>query len=567
MESLGVQIPNHKRRILVVGGVAGGASAAARSRRLCEQCEIVVFDKGPFVSFANCGLPYFVGEVIQEEKDLIIASPELFKQRFNIDVRVHHEVLSIDRDKREIEVENLQTGEIKREAYTHLVLSPGARALRPPLEGIDLDGVFALRTIPDSVKIRAWIEHKKARRAVIVGAGFIGLEMAENLARRGIEVTLLEYDDQVMAPLDPEMAIFLERHLIEQGVQLQLNDAAAGFEQDPAGALRVKTASGQILDADMVILSIGVKPRSEIAHAAGLKLGARGAIQVDASMRTSDPNIYAVGDAIEVPDVVTGQPVNLALAGPANRQGRLAADAIANRPVRFRGVQATSVCEVFGLTVAQTGATEKTLTRSGKIHGVDYEVIYLHPGHHVGYFPGARPIHIKLIFSRLDGRVLGAQAVGEKGVARRIDAFAIAIQMAATVYDLEESELCYAPQFGAAKDPVNLAAMIAANALRGDHPVAHWKNLDPQSVFLVDVREPDEFVGGHVPGAVNFPLGQLRDRLNEIPTDQEVWVYCGVGQRAYNATRALIQSGHRVRNLSGGYQSYLAWIDSQRADS
>ncbi|MHC4994958.1 MAG: FAD-dependent oxidoreductase [Planctomycetota bacterium] len=524
----------------------------------------MVLDKGPFVSFANCGLPYFVGDVIREEKDLVVASPELFKTRFNIDVRVHHEALSIDREAQTVEVKNLQTGEVNHEPYTHLVLSPGARAVRPPLEGIDLEGVFVLRTIPDSRRIKDWIDRKEARRAVVVGAGFVGLEMAENLARRGLEVTLLQNTDQVMAPLDPEMAVYLERRLKENGVKLVLGDGVAGFDSAGGEGLEVRTESGAALETDLVILSIGVQPRSELAGACGLELGGRGAVRVDASMRTSDPNIWAVGDAVEVTDVVTGSPMNLALAGPANRQGRLAADAMFGRSTIFRGVQATSVCEVFGLTVAQTGASEKTLRRNGRVAGEDYEVVYLHPGHHVGYFPGAKPIHIKLLFSKPDGRVLGAQALGDEGVARRIDAIAIAIQMGATVFDLEESELCYAPQFGAAKDPVNLAGMIAANALRGDHPVAHWRDLDVESVCLVDVRTPKEFENGYVPGAVNVPLDEMRGRLDDIPTDREVWVYCGVGQRAYNATRALMQSGHRVRNLSGGYQSYLAWRESKR---
>jgi NADPH-dependent 2,4-dienoyl-CoA reductase/sulfur reductase-like enzyme/rhodanese-related sulfurtransferase len=498
--------------------------------------------------------------VIQEEKDLIVASPELFRDRFNIDVRTRSEVLSIDRDRRELEVKNLETGRVYTEAFTKLILSPGARAIRPPLPGIDLPGIFVLRTIPDSRRIRAWIDEKRATRAVVVGAGFIGLEMAENLAHRGLQVTVLEMAQQVMPPLDPEMAVYVEEHLREKGVSLRLGDGVAGFEKDEGGdaagdGLRVQTASGHNLAADLVILAIGVRPQVALAEGCGLELGERGGIRVDASMRTSDPNIFAVGDAVEVADAVTGESVLVPLAGPANRQGRIAADVIHDRPLTFRGVQGTAVCGVFGLTVAMTGASERTLRRVGRD---DFEAVYLHPGHHVGYFPGAKPIHLKLLFSRPDGRILGAQAIGEAGVARRIDVIAMAIQKQGTVFDLEEAELCYAPQFGAAKDPVNLAGMVAGNVLRGDHPLAQWSELTSDEVCLVDVRAPSEFKEGSVPGAVNIPLEELRGRLDELPEDREVWLFCAAGQRAYYATRALLQRGHLVRNLTGGYETYLA---------
>jgi NADPH-dependent 2,4-dienoyl-CoA reductase/sulfur reductase-like enzyme/rhodanese-related sulfurtransferase len=546
-----------RERLLIVGGVAGGASAAARSRRLCETTEIVVFDRGPFVSFANCGLPYYVGDVIREEKDLIVASPRLFRERFEIDVRTRHEVLSIDREAHQIAVRDLESGRATREPYTKLVLSPGARAVRPPLPGIDLPGIFVLRTIPDSHRIKTWIDERRARRAVIVGAGFIGLEMAENLVRRGLEVRLVEMADQVMPPLDPEMAVPVAEHLRAKGVDLRLGDGVAGFEavegDGERGALRVSTRSGESFEADLVVLAIGVRPEVELARASGLAIGESGGIRVDDSMRTNDPDIYAVGDAIEVRDVVTGLPQTLALAGPANRQGRIAADAMFGRPASFRGVQTTSVCGVFDLTVASTGATEKALARAGI---GNYEAIYLHPGHHVGYYPGARLIHMKLLFSRPEGRILGMQAVGEQGAERRVDVVAMAIQKNATVFDLEEAELCYAPQFGAAKDPINLAGMIAANVLRGDHPVVHWKQAIPDDVVLVDVRDPHEYAAESVPGAVNLPLPELRRRMDELPEGREVWTYCVVGQRAYYATRALLQRGHAVRNLSGGL---LTW--------
>lgn len=539
------------KRVLIVGGVAGGASAAARTRRLDESCEIIVFDRGPFVSFANCGLPYYVGDVIKDEADLIVASPELFKSRFDIEVRTRHEVTRIDRGGKRIEVTELETGRAYTERYDQLILSPGARPIRPPLPGIDLPGIFVLRTIPDSRRIREWIESHEAQRAVVVGAGFIGLEMAENLKRRGLEVTVLEMLDQVMPPLDAEMAYPVEEHLREHAVELLLGDAVAGFAEKGDG-LEVQTAAGAAIPAELVILGIGVRPETTLAQDCGLDIGGRGGIVVDASMRTSDPDIYAVGDAVEVPDVVTGEMTCLALAGPANRQGRIAADAICGRDSTFRGVQGTSVCGVFDLVVAATGASEKALRRAGI---EDYEAIYLHPGHHVGYYPGSRPIHMKLIFARADGRVLGVQAVGEKGVERRVDVIAMAIQMGATVYDLEQAELCYAPQFGAAKDPVNLAGMIAANVLRGDHPIVHWREPRPDDVVLLDVRSPEEYERGHIDGALNIPLPELRSRLDELPADRDIWVYCAVGQRAYYATRALLQRGRRVRNLSGGIAS------------
>ena len=545
---------SQRERILIIGGVAGGASAAARTRRLNETCEIIIFDRGYFVSFANCGLPYYVGDVIKKESDLIVASPELFKSRFDIEVRTRNEVTLIDRDASEIEVKDLDSGRVYRERYTKLILSPGARPVRPPLPGIDLPGIFVLRTIPDSRHIREWVDEHDAKRAVVIGAGFIGLEMAENLSGRGLHVTVLEMLDQVMPPLDPEMAFPVEAHLRKKGVDLHLGDAVAGFERAD-DELEVLTQSGARLPADLVILGIGVRPETALAEACGLELGERGGIVVDSSMRTADPDILAVGDAVEVDDIVTGQKVCVPLAGPANREGRVAADVICGKDSTFRGVQGTSVCGVFDLVVATTGASEKTLQRAGIR---DYEVIYLHPGHHVGYYPGARPIHMKLIFARPDGRVLGVQAVGEQGAERRVDVVGLAIQKGATVFDLEQAELCYAPQFGGAKDPVNLAGMIAANVLRGDHPIGHWRDIDPADVWLLDVREPKEFRKGHVEGAVNIPLGELRSRLDEIPDDRDIWVYCGVGQRAYYATRALVQRGRKVRNLSGGIQTWQA---------
>lgn len=540
------------KKIVIVGGVAGGASCAARCRRLDESAEILMFERGPYVSFANCGLPYFVGDVIKSESKLLVANPTLFRERFNIEARTEHEVIEINREAREVRVKDLATGQISLHSYDALVLSPGATAIRPPLPGIDLPGIFVVRTIPDTCQIRAWIDQKSAKSAVVVGGGFIGLEMAENLIHRGLSVTIVEMLDQVMPPLDPEMARPVQTHLEKHGIRLALGDGVAGFEQID-GQLAVKTQSGARHMADLVILAIGVRPDTSLAKKAGLELGPRGGILVDEHMRTSDPHIWAVGDAVEVRDVITGQTTLVPLAGPANRQGRVAADVICGRDSKFRGVQGTAICGVFDLAVASTGASEKSLRRAGI---TDYDKVYLHPANHVGYYPGAKPIHLKLIFRRSDGRILGAQAVGEAGVDRRIDVIATAIQFGGTVFDLEESELCYAPQYGAAKDPVNFAGMIAANSLRGDAPLADWKSLLPADALLVDVRDPDEFEEGHINGAINIPLHELRSRLGELPRDRELWVYCRVGQRGYYATRLLAQHGFRVKNLPGGMLTY-----------
>jgi NADPH-dependent 2,4-dienoyl-CoA reductase/sulfur reductase-like enzyme/rhodanese-related sulfurtransferase len=542
------------RRVLIVGGVAAGASAATRLRRLDEGAEIVLFDRGPYVSFANCGLPYYVGNVIPDEKDLLVASPELFQQRFNIDVRAQHEVQAIDRAARTIRVMDRRTGAIASERYDVLVLAPGAAPIRLDAVGVDLPGVFVVRDIPDSRRIRAWLDGNPRAEAVVVGGGFIGLEMAENLQNRGLAVSVLEKVPQVMPPLDPEMAVFVARHLREKGVRVHLGEGLARIEQE-GSRLAVHTDRGAVLATDMVILALGVRPETTLAREAGLKLGARGGIVVDEQMRTSDPSIYAVGDAIEVHDVVVGQETILPLAGPANRQGRVAGEAIAGRPTRFRGVQGTAVVGVFGMTVAITGASEKGLRRAG---GIAYAVVYLHPGHHASYYPGAHPIHIKVIFALPDGRLLGAQAVGGDGVDKRIDVVATMIQMRGTVYDLAEAELCYAPQYGSAKDPINVAGMMAVNALRGDMPLADWTRLREGDPLILDVRERSELDSGAIEGAVNLPMSSLRHSLEALPRDREIWLFCAAGQRAYFAQRLLLQNGYRAHNLSGGYQTYAA---------
>ncbi|MFZ5926240.1 MAG: FAD-dependent oxidoreductase [Acidobacteriota bacterium] len=541
------------RKIIIVGGVAGGATCAARLRRLDEQAEIIVLERGPYVSFANCGLPYYVGDVIREESKLLQASPELFRQRFRIDVRTQHEALRIDRDRRELVIRDLVSEEEYRESYDALVLSPGASPILPPLEGVRLPGIFTVRTVPDSEEIRSWIERHAAKRAAVIGGGFIGLEMVENLAHRGLEVTLIEAADQVMPPFDAEMAEYVRQRVSAHIANVRLGDPVAGFERDSHGGLLVKTASGVRFGADLVILSIGVRPETKLARDAGLEIGARGGIRVDAQMRTSDPRIWAVGDAVEVKNAVTGEWHLCPLAGPAQRQARVAAASICGREAAFRGVQGTAVIGAFGLTAAITGESEKSLRRAGM---TDYEAVYLHPGSHAGYYPGAKPIHMKLLYRRPDGLVLGAQAVGERGVARRIDVIAMAIQKGATVFDLEEAELCYAPQYGSAKDPVNMAGMIAANSLRGDIEIAAWSEFGSNGAMILDVREPGEHHAGAIPGAVNIPLGQLRERLEELPRGRQILVTCAVGQRAYYAVRVLRQHGIQAKLLPGGSRTY-----------
>jgi len=570
-----------KKRILIVGGVAGGATCGARIRRLNEDCEIVIFEMGSYVSFANCGLPYFIGDVIVEEDKLLVATPALFENRFNIRVFTDTEVLSIDREHQRISVGDLKTGEQRDEHYDALVLSTGSKSQWPDIKGLDLPGVHVLRTIPDSRKIKAQLNN--IRRAIVMGAGYLGLELAENLKKREVQVTVLQSSDQVMPSLDKEMAAYVANHLQQHGLELRLNCNATAITQESDNSLRVSLDSGEQLSVDAVMVSTGVRPRAELAIEAGLEIGKHGGIRVNEYLQTSDPNIWAVGDVVEVKNVITQQWQLFPLAGPANKQGRLAATDIVRKKlniipsVPYRGIQGTTVCGLFGLTVATTGVNEKTLQQCPDI---EYEKVYLHPSNHVGYYPGAKPIHIKLLYDVRNGRVLGAQAIGESGVARRIDVLAAFIQMNGTVYDMEEAELCYAPQFGATKDPVNLAGMIAANHLRGNHPLAKWENLadthtqvtdqqnevdqmlafimdDPYSqAQIVDVRTVGEFERKHIPHAVNIPLDSLRDRLHELSQEREIWVVCGVGQRAYNATRILQQHGFQVRNLSGGMQTY-----------
>ncbi|MEJ2477706.1 MAG: FAD-dependent oxidoreductase [Desulfobacterales bacterium] len=556
-------------KVIIVGGVAGGASCAARLRRLDENAEILMVERGPYVSYANCGLPYYVGGVIEKESSLLVASEKLFREHFGIDVRTNCEAIGISAKDKTIELRNVANGEVTTETYDKLVLSPGAASVHPPLPGIDLPGIFHVRTVPDVRTIKEWIERgttfltgmfkysgiqmvKPVRRAVVVGGGFIGLETAENLIHTGFDVTLIQKPNHVLTPLDPEIAVLVQEHIIRHGVHMVANDGVVGFKHLDGGALEVQTNSGKTYPADIVILAIGVRPDTTLAKTAGLAIGEQGGIRVDEHMRTSDPDIFAVGDAIEVKDFMTGQCSRIALAGPANRQGRIAAEVIAGRDSRYRGTQGTSIIGLFGGAAAWTGVSEKMLKKVGD---TDFEKIYLFPNSHAGYYPGAKMLGLKVIFRKSDGRLLGAQALGQDGPAvdKRISALAAFIQMGATIYDLEEAELCYAPQFGSAKDPVNFAGMVAGNILRGDMPIRHWNDQD--GAFLLDVREPVELAVERVPEAVNIPLGQLRERLEELPRDREIQVICRSAQRAYYATRILLQNGFEAKNISGGMLS------------
>jgi len=550
-------------KVIIVGGVAGGASCAARLRRLNEKAEILLVERGPFVSYANCGLPYHVGGSIENEASLLVATEQMFRAIFAIDCRTNCEVIGISADKKTVDLKNHITGKVTTEKYDKLVLSPGAAPIRPPLPGINLPGIFSVRTVPDAKHIREWLDRDtintgmneysgvnsiaKPKNAVVVGGGFIGLEMVENLIERGLSVTLIEKLNQVMPPLDPEMALVVKRYMEKHGVKVELSDGVAGFRNSADGMIEVLTESGKVYPAEIVILAIGVKPETELAKMAGLELGKRGGFKVDDQMRTSNPDIFVVGDAVEVKDFITGQWTLIPLAGPANRQGRIVADVLCGRDSRYRGTQGTSICKIFDAAISQTGVSEKTLKRLGD---TDYEKIYTYPNSHAGYYPGAKILVMKILFRKSDGKLLGAQVLGEDGVPKRIDSFAMAIQMGCTIYDLEESELCYAPPYGSAKDPVNFAGMVAADVLRGDMPIAHWDSLG--NGFLLDVRNPPELEVESVKGAVNIPLPMLRSRLNELPKDREILIICRSAQRAYYATRILLQNGFKAKNISGG---------------
>ncbi|MBN1653923.1 MAG: FAD-dependent oxidoreductase [Deltaproteobacteria bacterium] len=545
------------KRIVVVGGVAGGASAAARARRLSEDAEIVIFERGEHISFANCGLPYHIGGTIPLRERLLIQTPESMAKRFRVKVRVNHEVLRIHRESREVAVRDRVSGDEYRESYDSLILSPGAAPIRPPIPGIDSSRVLTLRSMNDMDAIIRLIVSKPASRALVVGGGYIGLEVTEALRYRGVSVTLVELAEQVMGVIDPEMASLLHQELRSQGVDLRLKTSVVGFAER-GEKLDVSLSSQELLPCDFAILAIGVKPEIKLALEAGLQIGSRNGIVVDEQMRTSDPDIFAVGDAVEIRNFVTQKNAVIPLAGPANRQGRIAADNIFGRNRYYKSTQGTAICKLFNLTIAMTGVNETTLKREGRL----YQKIYLHPANHASYYPDASSISLKLLFEAKEGKILGAQAVGEEGVDKRIDILAMAQRLGATVYDLEEAELCYAPPYGSAKDPVNYAGFIAANILKGDLKICHSEDLLTRSDdrILVDVRDADEVSRGMIEGSIHIPLDELRDRLDEIDRNKEVITICEVGLRSYLAYRILTQRGYRCRNLSGGYRTYLMTI-------
>ncbi len=540
-----------------MGGVAGGASAATRARRISETAEIIVFERGPDVSFANCGLPYHIGGEIAERGKLLVTTPAKLHARFNLDVRTRSSVEGIDRNSKTVRVRELSTGREYEESYDKLILAPGAAPVKPPLPGIDSPGIFTLRNLVDMDRIKAAVD-VGAKQAVVIGAGFIGLEMVENLVRRGIATTLVELQDQVLPPFDKEMTAPLKEVLKNRGVTLLLGESAESFTSTEQG-ITVQLKSGKQVIAQLVVMGIGVRPENQLAVAAGLEVGPRGGIRVNEQLQTSDSDIYAVGDAIEVTDFISQHPTQIPLAGPANRQGRLAADHIFGRQVRYRGTQGTAIVALFGKIAAITGASEKALRQRGQT----FRMVYVHPAQHAGYYPGAQAMVIKLLFEPTTGKVLGAQAVGCEGVDKRIDVLAVAIQAGMTVFDLEEMELAYSPQFGSAKDPVNMAGFVAANLVRGDHPqidvAALFATEATQRPLILDVRTVEEFMAGNLPGAINIPVDELRARLGELPRERDIVAYCQVGQRGYIATRVLQQAGFRVRNLSGGYKTYLLW--------
>ena len=540
-------------KLIIVGGVAGGASAAARARRLSEEAEIVLIERGPDVSFANCGLPYHIGEVIPDRSKLLVTTAERLRERFSLDVRANSEVVSIDRKTKVVRIHDLKSGNSYDESYDKIILAPGAAPIRPAIPGADLPHVHTLRNLVDTDRIKQAIDGG-VRQAVIVGAGFIGLELAENFVHRGIDTTVIEHSPQVLGPFDPEMVAPIANAVVKQGVELLLGQSAETIVATADG-LTVRLTSGRVCSAQIVILGIGVRPENRLAVQAGLEVGPRGGIRVNEFLQTSDSDIFAVGDVVETTDFVTSNRTQVPLAGPANRQGRIAADNVFGRKSKYRGTQGTAILGFFDHTAAMTGSSEKTLKRMGKC----YRKVYVHPAHHAGYYPGAVGMTLKLLFDPQTGKLLGAQGVGGVGVDKRIDVLAVAIQAGMNVFDLEEMELCYAPQFGSAKDPVNMAGFVAASLVRGDHPQTDWEAFAaaPDSSLLLDVRTELEFDSGHIPGSVNIPVDNLRSRLAELPRDRPIVAYCQVGQRGYLATRILMQSGFKVSNLGGGYKTYL----------
>ncbi|AXB34483.1 CoA-disulfide reductase [Vibrio campbellii] len=560
-------------KIVIIGGVAGGASAAARARRLSEDAEIIMFERGPFVSFANCGLPYHIGGDIQERSKLLLQTPESFLARFNVDVRVMNEVVSINRQDKSVTVKDLLDGSEYQESYDFLLLSPGAGPVVPPIPGIDNPLTHSLRNIPDMDRIIKTIETNKVEHATVVGGGFIGLEMMEAFHQLGVKTTLVEMADQVMTPVDREMAGFAHAEIREKGIDLRLGVALSSVEyvanqsianieagEDDAhqhlqGKLTLSLNNGDQLDTDILIMAIGVRPEIKLAQEAGLQIGALGGIYTNEYMQTSDPSIYAVGDAVEEKDFVTGEQTLVPLAGPANRQGRMAADNMLDRQETYQGTQGTAICKIFDLAIAFTGKNERQLKRDN----ITYEKVYVHTASHASYYPGAETVSFKMLFDPLTGKILGAQAVGKDGVDKRIDVMAVAQRAGMTVEQLQHLELAYAPPYGSAKDVINQAAFVANNIIKGDATAIHFDEIDnlSENQVLLDVRNPGELESvGFIEGAINIPVDQLRQRMNELPKDKEIVIYCQVGLRGNVAYRQLVNSGFKARNLLGGYRTY-----------
>lgn len=542
-------------KIVIVGGVAGGATAAARLRRLDENFEIVLLERGEYISFANCGLPYYIGGSINSRDKLLLQTVESMSLRFNMDIRNYSEVTKINRDEKTVTVNHVQTGKIYEESYDVLILSPGAHPVKPAIPGIqDANNLFTLRNIPDTDKIKQYVDSHHIQRAVVIGGGFIGIEMMENLCSLGIHVSLVQKGNQVMAPVDYEMAALLHEHIVQNGVELILEDEVNAFEDN---GKKVILNSGITLDADMIILSIGVAPEHTLAKEAGLPLGVKNAIKVGPTLQTEDPSIYAIGDAIEVSDYINGTKAMIPLAWPANRQGRLVADHIAGKDISYNGTMGTSIAKVFELTVASTGNNEKTL----KELGLSYQAIHIHPNSHAGYYPGSSTIALKLLFHPTEGTIYGAQAIGTDGVDKRIDVIATAMKGKLTVRDLPDLELSYAPPYSSAKDPVNMAGYVASNIIEGMVETVQWHEINEivqNGGLLIDVRDPFELEMGSIPGSVNIPLDTIRERIHELPTDQPLYVSCQFGLRGYLAARILQQYGFKVKNLDGGFKTYKA---------
>lgn len=542
-------------KIVIIGGVAGGASAAARARRLSEDAQIIMLERGPFVSFANCGLPYHIGGDIAERNKLLLQTPDSFLARFNVDVRVMNEVVSINCNEKNITIKNLLDDSEYQESYDFLLLSPGAGPIVPPIPGIQNSLTFSLRNVPDMDRIITSIKENKPQHATVVGGGFIGLEMMEAFHQLGIKTTLLELSDQVMAPVDREMAGFVHKEIKDKGIDLRLGSALQSVAETKKG-LTLSLSTGETLDTNLLIMAIGVKPETKLASEAGLQLGELGGIYTNEQLQTSDPFIYAVGDAIEEKDFITGNQTVVPLAGPANRQGRMAADNMLGRNESYQGTQGTAICKVFDLAVASTGKNEKALKREG----INYEKVFVHTASHASYYPGAEIVSFKLLFSPETRKILGAQAVGKDGIDKRIDVMAVAQRAGMTVDQLEHLELTYAPPFGSAKDVINQAAFVANNLIKGDTKAIHFDEVDNlnENQILLDVRNPVELTNvGYIKGAINIPVDQLRQRMDELPKDKEIIIYCQVGLRGNVAYHQLVNNGFKARNLIGGYRSYL----------